>query len=103
METEEQLNVLSHYHCHEFQGYLYSPPVLPKDFERFLTNVNENELSSKKLINHESVKKPERNNESSSINVDQSQDKGLKPEILESGYPSSKGFIFHFFERNGCI
>ena len=44
VETEEQLNVLSHYHCQEFQGYLCSPPVLPKNFERFLTNVNENEI-----------------------------------------------------------
>ena len=40
-------------------------------------------LSSKKLINHESIKKSDRNNESSSVNVDQSQDKGLKQEILE--------------------
>ena len=44
VETEEQLNVLSHYYCQEFQGYLCSPPVSSKDFERFLSNVNENEL-----------------------------------------------------------
>ena len=83
VETEKQLNVLRHYHCQEFQGYLCSPPVSPKNFERFLTNVNENGFSREKVINHESIKKSDQTSYSSLINFNQSQDKGLKQEILE--------------------
>ena len=52
VETKEQLNVISNYNCHEVQGYLFSPPVLPKDFEQFLFNeVKINFLIIKRLIN----------------------------------------------------
>jgi diguanylate cyclase (GGDEF)-like protein/PAS domain S-box-containing protein len=36
VETEEQLAILKRYKCQEAQGYLYSPPVSPTDFEGFL-------------------------------------------------------------------
>ncbi|MBO1510242.1 EAL domain-containing protein [Metabacillus bambusae] len=36
VETEEQLNTLRKLNCEEIQGYLFSPPVLPKEFEDFL-------------------------------------------------------------------
>jgi DNA-binding CsgD family transcriptional regulator len=45
VETEEQLTVLRKYRCQEIQGYLFSPPVLPKDFEPFLIK-NEQIFSS---------------------------------------------------------
>ncbi|MFP7299750.1 EAL domain-containing protein [Neobacillus niacini] len=38
VETEEQLKFLKLHQCQEAQGYLFSPPVLPKDFEGFLTH-----------------------------------------------------------------
>lgn len=38
VETEEQLNILRKYNCEEVQGYLYSPPVSPDEFEAFLIN-----------------------------------------------------------------
>lgn len=36
VETEEQLTILRKLSCEEIQGYLFSPPVLPKKFETFL-------------------------------------------------------------------
>lgn len=36
VETEEQLNILRKYKCQDIQGYLFSPPVLPMEFEAFL-------------------------------------------------------------------
>jgi DNA-binding CsgD family transcriptional regulator len=36
VETDEQLSLLRKYHCKEIQGYLFSPPVLPNEFEAFL-------------------------------------------------------------------
>lgn len=36
VETEEQLNTLRKLNCEEIQGYLFSPPVSPKEFEDFL-------------------------------------------------------------------
>lgn len=36
VETEEQLNVLRKLNCEEIQGYLFSPPVPPNEFEAFL-------------------------------------------------------------------
>jgi EAL domain-containing protein (putative c-di-GMP-specific phosphodiesterase class I) len=35
VETEGQLAFLREKNCHEFQGYLVSPPVPPSEFERF--------------------------------------------------------------------
>ena len=55
VETAEQLNVIRNYHCQEFQGYLCSPPVLPKDFERFLFNDSENQLSHNKENNNKAI------------------------------------------------
>jgi diguanylate cyclase (GGDEF)-like protein/PAS domain S-box-containing protein len=43
VETEEQMNILREYNCHEIQGYLFSPPVGPFEFERFLKK-SENDL-----------------------------------------------------------
>ena len=37
VETKEQMNFLKNSNCQEVQGYLYSPPILPKEFEEFLT------------------------------------------------------------------
>jgi EAL domain-containing protein (putative c-di-GMP-specific phosphodiesterase class I) len=36
VETEGQLAFLRDRHCHEFQGYLVSPPIPPEEFETFL-------------------------------------------------------------------
>jgi diguanylate cyclase (GGDEF)-like protein/PAS domain S-box-containing protein len=36
VETEEQMNILREHHCNEIQGYLFSPPVRPIEFEKFL-------------------------------------------------------------------
>lgn len=36
VETVEQLNILRKYNCEEIQGYLFSPPVIPKKFETFI-------------------------------------------------------------------
>jgi diguanylate cyclase (GGDEF)-like protein/PAS domain S-box-containing protein len=36
VETEEQLSILRSHNCEEIQGYLFSPPVAPKEFEAFL-------------------------------------------------------------------
>lgn len=36
VETEEQLTVLRRFKCQEIQGFLYSPPVPPKEFEAFI-------------------------------------------------------------------
>ncbi|HEY2419923.1 MAG TPA: EAL domain-containing protein, partial [Neobacillus sp.] len=38
VETEEQLNILRKYKCQEVQGFLFSPPVSPAEFETFLIN-----------------------------------------------------------------
>ncbi len=34
VETETQLNILKEFNCQEIQGYLFSAPVLPEEFER---------------------------------------------------------------------
>jgi EAL domain-containing protein (putative c-di-GMP-specific phosphodiesterase class I) len=39
VETEEQVSVLRALHCDEVQGYLWSPPVPPRDCERLLTGL----------------------------------------------------------------
>jgi len=41
VETEEQLNVLKILGCDEVQGYYYSKPLLPEDFERFYLEFNQ--------------------------------------------------------------
>lgn len=53
VEKEEQLNVLRNLNCQEFQGYLFSPPVLPKEFESFLLKNQEN-MSLNINTNHSS-------------------------------------------------
>jgi diguanylate cyclase (GGDEF)-like protein/PAS domain S-box-containing protein len=37
VETGEQLAILRKFECDEIQGYLFSPPILPEEFEEFLT------------------------------------------------------------------
>jgi diguanylate cyclase (GGDEF)-like protein/PAS domain S-box-containing protein len=49
VETEEQLKFLKLHHCQEAQGYLFSPPVSPRDFEGFLTH-QQKETSLRKGI-----------------------------------------------------
>ncbi|HJV17025.1 MAG TPA: EAL domain-containing protein [Bacillales bacterium] len=36
VETEEQLTVLRNFKCFEIQGYYFSPPIVPKEFETFI-------------------------------------------------------------------
>lgn len=74
VETGEQLQVLKIYNCHEFQGYLFSGPLLPIDFERFLANGNAR-YNDKKTI-------PAKETEVE-WGFYQSQDKNLKQEVLE--------------------
>ena len=38
VETQAQLALLRDMGCHVFQGYLYSPPVMPAEFEQLLNN-----------------------------------------------------------------
>lgn len=45
-ETENQLRILRDHNCEEVQGYLFSPPVSPKEFKEFLMK-NLQQLSSK--------------------------------------------------------
>lgn len=40
VETEEQLNVLKELNCDEVQGFYFSKPLLPEDFERYYTEFN---------------------------------------------------------------
>nr|WP_263323113.1 EAL domain-containing protein [Neobacillus sp. Marseille-Q6967] len=75
VETEEQLKFLKHYKCQEAQGYLYSPPVSPKELEGFLTAEHKNRKGIIYLDNKKVKPKPdetvkEYNHES---NVDSSQ------------------------------
>ncbi|NWQ44410.1 EAL domain-containing protein [Bacillus sp. EB106-08-02-XG196] len=51
VETEEQLKFLKLHQCQEAQGYLFSPPVLSKDFEGFLTH-HQKETSLRKGITY---------------------------------------------------
>ena len=39
VETEEQLSILRSYNCEEIQGFFFSPPVVPKEFEAFLLEI----------------------------------------------------------------
>lgn len=50
VETEEQLSILRDLNCHEIQGYLVSPPIIPKEFEQFLKEQNSTYNEKKELI-----------------------------------------------------
>jgi EAL domain-containing protein (putative c-di-GMP-specific phosphodiesterase class I) len=41
VETEEQLNILKELKCDEVQGYYFSKPLLPDDFEEFYIKFNQ--------------------------------------------------------------
>jgi EAL domain-containing protein (putative c-di-GMP-specific phosphodiesterase class I) len=36
VEYGEQLELLNRENCHQYQGYLFSKPILPSDFEQLL-------------------------------------------------------------------
>ncbi|MFQ3282521.1 EAL domain-containing protein, partial [Reinekea sp.] len=36
VETPDQLTMLQEMGCHVYQGYLYSPPLKPADFEQLI-------------------------------------------------------------------
>jgi EAL domain-containing protein (putative c-di-GMP-specific phosphodiesterase class I) len=38
VETEEQLSVLKDYNCDAVQGFYYSRPVAPEEFEKLFNN-----------------------------------------------------------------
>ena len=38
VETEEQLDILKKFKCDEVQGYYFSKPLLPEEFEAFYRN-----------------------------------------------------------------
>lgn len=40
VETEEQLTILKKLNCDEVQGYYYSKPLLPEEFEAFYMEFN---------------------------------------------------------------
>ncbi|MFT4675012.1 MAG: diguanylate cyclase (GGDEF)-like protein/PAS domain S-box-containing protein [Reinekea sp.] len=46
VETEAQLTLLRDMGCHVFQGYLYSPPILPVEFEQLLNNQKKGPIRS---------------------------------------------------------
>ena len=39
VETEAQLNFMKKYECDEIQGYLFSPPIPPEEFENWLNSM----------------------------------------------------------------
>jgi EAL domain-containing protein (putative c-di-GMP-specific phosphodiesterase class I) len=39
VETEEQLLFLADIGCHAYQGYLFSRPLLPDAFEKFVRRI----------------------------------------------------------------
>ncbi|MEH7114112.1 EAL domain-containing protein [Neobacillus niacini] len=49
VETEEQLKFLKLHQCQEAQGYVYSPPISPKEFEGFLKH-HHKETSNRKGV-----------------------------------------------------
>lgn len=70
IETEEQLAMLQQLYCQEVQGFLFSTPVIPNDFELFLRqNADENKLE---YVNFNSNR------------VDPSPNKYLRQDILET-------------------
>ena len=81
VDTLEQLKLLKNYHCQEYQGNLFSRPVLPADFERFLLHGSENSIQREE--NKHVVNLP--NNILGSANpVLPNQDKDFKQEIIEA-------------------
>jgi diguanylate cyclase (GGDEF)-like protein/PAS domain S-box-containing protein len=56
VETQEQLDVLKEYKCEEMQGYLFSPPILPTEFETLLlANTNQDNAEDAVFLNNEQV------------------------------------------------
>lgn len=41
VETEDQLNILKEMNCDKAQGYYFSKPLLPEDFEEFYIKFNQ--------------------------------------------------------------
>jgi diguanylate cyclase (GGDEF)-like protein len=70
VETEEQLAILGNLYCQEYQGYLFSIPVLPDEFERFLRKNNDNNRLESVRLN--------------TIQVEQPPSKGLKQDIIRT-------------------
>jgi diguanylate cyclase (GGDEF)-like protein/PAS domain S-box-containing protein len=52
VETAEQLAQLRQLDCQEYQGFLFSPPVLPHQYEQFLLKINQDKpiLPNTKLL-----------------------------------------------------
>ncbi|WP_252502103.1 EAL domain-containing protein [Sporosarcina sp. Marseille-Q4943] len=53
VETEEQLEFLSLHQCDEVQGYLFSPPVPQRTFEKML---QDNDMVFNSKVQHETIK-----------------------------------------------
>ncbi len=79
VETEEQLMMLKKHNCEEIQGYLFSPPVLPEEFEDFLLKSQNNSIPTEtKKIAYLDKKHNNNTNPNGEIGFDQNK------EILES-------------------
>jgi diguanylate cyclase (GGDEF)-like protein/PAS domain S-box-containing protein len=57
VETEEQLTILREDGCHEFQGYLFSPPVRTTEFEQFLLKSKKEFIQNDEKITYLTDKK----------------------------------------------
>lgn len=79
VETEEQLEVLKQYRNQEYQGYLYSPPISPEEFERYISNqsadANITPLTEKNNATQLNNNRP--------ITIFDSQEKGIKQDIID--------------------
>jgi len=81
VDTLEQLNLLRNYHCQQYQGHLCSPPLLPIDFEEFLSNSSE-QTAQEPVKKHEEIL--QNMNFHSSTPIYSNQDKNLKQEMIEA-------------------
>lgn len=82
VETEEQLEILRKYSGQEYQGYLYSPPLSPTDFEKFISGKHDypsHRMNVVKLDSNQS----NQNDHNRSLHFLQTEEKGLREEIID--------------------
>lgn len=67
VETTEQLEILRALQCDEVQGYIYSPPISPEDFVKYVTNdegrMLDNDSNQKPLLLKQNMEKNQNDNQ----------------------------------------
>lgn len=76
VETVEHLDILRKYQGEHYQGYLFSPPVTGKEFEKFI----QEEQRNTKVISSEGISNE--NNVDRTLHVFHTQERGLREEII---------------------